>query len=74
MLCRGNGSPSEAPRYHYAGAKDGLPESEEPVNELTMPWTLCAWHARDGVVTIIIQFKNGSLPCKDLRRYLLNMG
>jgi len=24
---------SEAPRYRYAGAKDGFPESEEPVNE-----------------------------------------
>jgi hypothetical protein len=24
---------SEAPRYRYAGAKDGLPQSEEPVNE-----------------------------------------
>ena len=24
---------SEAPRYRYTGAKDGLPQSEEPVNE-----------------------------------------
>jgi len=29
---------SKAPRYHYAGARDGLPESEEPVNEACCFW------------------------------------